>query len=789
MKPSSSVHRVLFIEEEGLSQPRLSGILDLSPGTEYVRAGSLREARRLLESESFDVVVADESRLRQVIDSIFTFVGLFSVGGVVLDVNQAPLTASGLRREQIVGHRFIDMPWFAHSATERTRIGEAIASAANGAPARLETWITTTKGLQMCVDAAFAPLRDQNNVITHVIGSGVDITSRKQAENALAGSQARLAEAQRVAHVGSWEWNVADNRVVWSDELFNIYGIDHAQFVANYEGFLLRVHPDDLDHTVAVIRRAVEEVTPFIYDHRIRRPDGSVRMLHTRGEVLPGRDGKAARLVGSCWDVTDRWLATQTLEHTVSTLTATLEATADGVLVGDRDAKVAVLNQRFLALWRLPSDVGPGTDIRHLADIVRDQLTDPDGFVARVAQLYGDPEMEAHDILHFKDGRVYERYSVPQRMGGDICGRVCSFRDVTQREQLLQSLEARRAEAESARRQYETILERVSDGFTALDLSWRYTYVNSGGGRMLGRNAKDLIGKHIWTEFPEGRGQKFHLAYERAMEEQRPLQIREYYPPWNRWFENRIYPSPEGLSIFFTDVSQQVEAQEELRASNEQLRALAARLDAIREEERRGIAREIHDQIGQALTALKLDVGWLRGQLPAGAAAAVDERARSMETLVDQIIETARRVSASLRPVILEDLGLAAAIRSQARDFEQRTGVACDLDLPSDGVPIAPAVALSMYRIVQEALTNVARHARARQVQIGLTVGGDTAVLTVADDGRGVTAEELGRSTSLGIVGIRERALAIGGEVTITGLPGRGTTLSVRVPTGAARTT
>ncbi|HMF44111.1 MAG TPA: histidine kinase, partial [Polyangia bacterium] len=370
-----------------------------------------------------------------------------------------------------------------------------------------------------------------------------------------------------------------------------------------------------------------------------------------------------------------------------------------------------------------------------------------------------------------------------------VCGRVCSFRDVTQREQLLQSVEARRAEAESARRQYETILERVSDGFTALDLSWRYTYVNSGGGRMLGRNAKDLIGKHIWTEFPEGRGQKFHLAYERAMEEQRPLQIREYYPPWNRWFENRIYPSPEGLSIFFTDVSQQVEAQEELRASNEQLRALAARLDAIREEERRGIAREIHDQIGQALTALKLDVGWLRGQLPAGAAAAVDERARSMETLVDQIIETARRVSASLRPVILEDLGLAAAIRSQARDFEQRTGVACDLDLPSDGVPIAPAVALSMYRIVQEALTNVARHARARQVQIGLTVGGDTAVLTVADDGRGVTAEELGRSTSLGIVGIRERALAIGGEVTITGLPGRGTTLSVRVPTGAARTT
>jgi signal transduction histidine kinase len=169
--------------------------------------------------------------------------------------------------------------------------------------------------------------------------------------------------------------------------------------------------------------------------------------------------------------------------------------------------------------------------------------------------------------------------------------------------------------------------------------------------------------------------------------------------------------------------------------------------------------------------------------LPAGAAAAVDERARSMETLIDQTIDTTRRVSASLRPAILDDLGLAAAIRSQAREFEQRTGVACDLDLPSDGDGVGAPVALAMFRILQEALTNVTRHAGARQVHIGLTLGSDTAVLTVADDGRGVTAEELGRPSSLGIVGIRERALAVGGEVTITGAPARGTTLSVRVPT------
>ena len=285
----------------------------------------------------------------------------------------------------------------------------------------------------MCIDAAFTPLRDQNNLITHVIGSGVDVTARKRAEEAMVASQTRLAEAQRVAHVGSWEWNVADNHVNWSDELFNIYAVDRADFIPSYEGFLSRVDPEDVEHTKAVIRQAVEDVAPFIYDHRIRRPDGEVRMLHTRGEVIAD-GGKAARLVGSCWDVTDRWRATQQLEHSVSTLTATLEATADGILVGDRRGKVSALNQRFLAMWRLPSEIGPGADIRKLGDGVRDQLVDPDAFVARMVELSGDDEREVHDILRFKDGRVFEWYSMPQRLGTSICGRVSSFRDVTQRE-------------------------------------------------------------------------------------------------------------------------------------------------------------------------------------------------------------------------------------------------------------------------------------------------------------------------------------------------------------------
>ena len=450
MKQSNSVFRVLFVEEEGLGQPRVDGVLSLVDKTEYVRAGSLREARSLLQAGGIDLVVADESRLRRVIDSIFTLVGLFSVGGVVVDVNQAPLTASGLRRDQVVGHRFIDLPWFAHSAEERSRIEAAIAMAAAGEPVRLETWIRSARdGRLMCIDAAFTPLRDQNNLITHVIGSGVDVTARKRAEEAMVASQSRLAEAQRVAHVGSWEWNVADNHVNWSDELFNIYAVDRADFIPSYEGFLSRVDSEDVEHTTAVIRQAVEDVTPFIYDHRIRRPDGEVRMLHTRGEVLADGAGKAARLVGSCWDVTDCWRATQQLEHSVSTLTATLEATADGILVGDRAGKVSALNQRFLAMWRLPRRSVSARTFASWVTASAISWWTPTHSSPRWWTLSADDEREVHDILRFKDGRVFEWYSMPQRLGTSICGRVSSFRDVTQREDLLSTVEARRAEAEA----------------------------------------------------------------------------------------------------------------------------------------------------------------------------------------------------------------------------------------------------------------------------------------------------------------------------------------------------
>ena len=147
----------------------------------------------------------------------------------------------------------------------------------------------------------------------------------REAEARRRRSEARLREAQRIAHVGSWEWDVASNHVEWTDEMYNIYGLARGDLVGSYESFLERVLPEDREHTRTVVFDAFRSHAPFVYDHRVARPDGSVRMLHTRGAVFTDAAGKVSRMAGACWDVTDLWQRTQERERAFSLLRATLK--------------------------------------------------------------------------------------------------------------------------------------------------------------------------------------------------------------------------------------------------------------------------------------------------------------------------------------------------------------------------------------------------------------------------------------------------------------------------------
>jgi signal transduction histidine kinase len=239
---------------------------------------------------------------------------------------------------------------------------------------------------------------------------------------------------------------------------------------------------------------------------------------------------------------------------------------------------------------------------------------------------------------------------------------------------------------------------------------------------------------------------------------------------------------------FNTMLRRRLESEQRLLDDERELRGLSERLLLVQEEERTKIARELHDDLGQALTALKMDVGGLLAMTPQSESSE-PMRKRIMSTL-DETVTSVQRISSELRPSVLDDLGLAAAIEAEASRFEQRTGIECELSLPDDEDRVlmsGPAVT-AIYRIVQEALTNVSRHANASRVEVRLRQRPEELLLEVRDDGRGIAAEEISDPKSFGLIGIRERADLAGGTVHFEGVAGRGTIVSVRIPSRNGQT-
>jgi PAS domain S-box-containing protein len=222
--------------------------------------------------------------------------------------------------------------------------------------------------------------------------------------------------------------------------------------------------------------------------------------------------------------------------------------------------------------------------------------------------------------------------------------------------------------------------------------------------------------------------------------------------------------------------------EEELKESRERLRYLSINTRKVREEERTSLSRELHDELGQVLTGIKMDVAWIGRRTP-GDNTTIGERVDSLLALIDNTILSVQRISMALRPPALDDFGLQEAMRLAAEDFKKRTKVACKIISKPQHIVLKEEISTQAFRVFQEALTNVARHAgAARKVTISLRTSGDTFIMEVRDDGRGITKEQISDLKSIGLTGMRERAFAMGGTLTVAGTRGKGTTITLSVP-------
>ena len=349
-------------------------------------------------------------------------------------------------------------------------------------------------------------------------------------------------------------------------------------------------------------------------------------------------------------------------------------------------------------------------------------------------------------------------------------------------------------ELSRARQFFAGILQIAEDAIISLDKEQRIRLFNRGAEKVFGYAAAEILGQPLDLLLPPHL-REIHRSHVSGFgktgsqarwmgERQEILGLRK---------DGTVFPAEASISklafedglvaytVILRDISLRRQQEEELRTSREELRRLAAHLDSVREEESKRIAREIHDELGQYLTVIKLGLSGLGQKIQ------VPEQKEKVEELVELVsttMQTVRRIATELRPSMLDGLGLEAAMESHLQEFQKHTGIECELDSKGLTHPPERERAVALFRIFQEALTNIARHAKASKVRVTLEeaeANPGVIKLEICDDGQGF--ETMARRQSLGLVGMRERALNIGGDLSIESRPGHGTRIGVCVPT------
>lgn len=406
--------------------------------------------------------------------------------------------------------------------------------------------------------------------------------------------------------------------------------------------------------------------------------------------------------------------------------------------------------------------------------------------------LYERGQILAEYRLRFKDGNYHWIQDVA-RVVRDAEGRpveiVGTFTDITARKQAEMALRA-------SDERFREIFEHSVTGIAITDLDGHFQQCNPAYCALLGYTEAELR-QMVFSSlvYPEDRAANLAEIRRLIAGDLPYFEVENRYvhkgggPVWVHKFVS-ILPDTDGkpahLLALVTDIGKRKTSEIALRLSETQLRALAARLEAVREEERTRIASEVHDVLGQLMTGLSIDMAWLEKRLPKvtdpDLRQTMTDKLAEVRRLNDTIIRTVQEISSALRPSVLDNLGLDSAIRFEANRFQQRAEIACTAETPEAMPPLDRERATGLFRIFQEILTNVARHAQATQVGIRLAATSDSLVLEVRDNGRGIAPEEITSAKSLGLLSMRERAAQLGGRIDLAGEPGQGTTVTVTVP-------
>ncbi len=468
--------------------------------------------------------------------------------------------------------------------------------------------------------------------------------------------------------------------------------------------------------------------------------------------------------------------------------TATLGSIGEAVIATDSEGRITYLNSIAVGLTGWQPNEALTQPIGNVLRLINETSgMTADNEVLRVLEEKKILAVANHVDLVTRDGREIpvEHSAAPILAGeGKVIGVVLVFRDVAERRQ------EQIATAEQA-----ALLELTQDCVFVIDLEGKVQFWSRGAEAMIGYSKADAAGKiaheMLHTEFPqpfeEITAELMRVGHwegdliKIARDGRRVVVSGRWALQWGKRDQ-----APRVL-VINSDITERKRTEESLILQKEQLRALAERLQWVREEDRKRVARDLHDQIGQILTAIKMDLMWVTRHLPESAADVLDRVRESVQAINDGV-KAVRTICSGLRPGVLDDLGLAAAIEWQASEFASRNDVLCQVSVPPVDLHLDGDRATATFRIFQECLTNVIRHAQAKSVRVALVQEDENIFLVVEDDGVGFCESDLSNSLgSLGLLGMKERAQFCGGDVHISSSPGHGTKVTIRVPVDTPR--
>jgi PAS domain S-box-containing protein len=594
----------------------------------------------------------------------------------------------------------------------------------------------------------------------------------------------RQDPAIQTPDTGLFDYDLLTGAVHFSPGYKRQLGHQDEEFADDLRELEIRLHPEDHERATQSLSTYLADPGPFYQSqYRVRHKDGQYRWMLVRAELIRDVNGRPCRVLGCQLDLTERNRA----EEDRTRLAAIVQSSDDAIIGKTLSGTVTSWNEGASRLFGYTAEEMVGGPLLRL--IPPDRLYEEPAILARLGR--GERVEHFETVRRHKDGSLVDvsvSISPIRDARGQIVGASKIARDVGARKRAQVALD----QANERLREHAMVLELAP--ILVRDMDNRIVLWTRGAERLYGFSKEEALGRisHelFQTAFPESQ-EHFDLILRRTGRWEGALVHRKrdgerLVVASQQIVYHDLAGKPVRILEANADITERERVEAELSKSREQLRALADRLLKAREEEATRIARELHDQIGRHLTTIKMDVRSierdLAGELTFEVAGILREKSQTIGHTVDEAVQTVRAIATQLRPSLLDDLGLAAAIEWQAKDFQKHSGISCALILPGDDPHLSRDQATAIFRIFQEILTNVARHAGATKLWVHLGEEQEAIVLEVEDNGVGISPAQLAERRSLGLLGMRERAGAFGGAVEIVGSQGQGTTVTVQIP-------